>query len=52
MRTLGNRRTRAVCQEKAMIEQFSEAKAESSEQRDWQRIRRAATGRMFKRRSR
>ncbi len=36
-------------QDEAMIEQFSEAQPEKSEQQSWQRIRRAAAGRKLKR---
>lgn len=39
-------------QEEAMIEQFREAGPETGEQRDWQRIRRAAAARNLKRSAR
>jgi hypothetical protein len=39
-------------QEEAMIEQFSEAEPKSGDQGDWQRIRRAAAARKFKRAAR
>jgi hypothetical protein len=49
MTNSANRRTPAARQQVAMIEQFSHADREKSDQRDWQQIRGAAATRSLMR---